>query len=213
MARFRDRTAAGRELARHLEHLRGGSPVVLGLPRGGVPLAAEVAETLGAPLDVIVVRKLGVPARPELAMGAIGEGGTRVLDERTVRQFGVTEEQLARVQEQEWALLHRRATRYREGRERLDLTGRTAILVDDGIATGATARVACRIARQLDAARIVLAVPVAPRGAVARFPEADEVVCLATPSDFRAVGYHYLDFGATQDDEVVVLLHAARRRE
>lgn len=209
MTAFRDRAHAGRELGRHLEHLHGTDAVVLGLPRGGVPVAAEVAAALHAPLDVIVVRKLGLPAQPELAMGALGEDGTRVLEDRTIRHFRVTEEQLAAVQEREWALLRQRAARYREGRERTDLTGRTAVLVDDGIATGATARVACRIARQLGAARVVLAVPVAPRQVLRNLPEADEVVCVTAPGNFQAVGYHYLDFGATQDDDVVALLRAA----
>lgn len=212
MTAFRDRADAGRELGRHLEHLRDTHTVILGLPRGGVPVAAEVARSLDAPLDVIVVRKLGTPAQPELAMGAIGEDGTRVLEDRTIRHFRITEEQLAAVQEREWALLQQRAARYRQGRERLDLTGRTAVLVDDGIATGATARVACRIARQLGAARVVLAVPVAPRQVLRHLTEADEVVCVATPGNFRAVGYHYLDFAATRDDDAVALLRAAQRR-
>ncbi|MCJ8506044.1 dienelactone hydrolase family protein [Kocuria flava] len=212
MTIYEDRVDAGRQLARRLLPLRGQDVVVLGLPRGGVPVAHQVAMALDAPLDVIVVRKLGVPSQPELAMGAIGEEGARVLDERTVRYFGLGEEQVAAVEERERAVLEERTTRFREGRERVDLTGRTALVVDDGIATGATARVACRIARQLGAARVVLAVPVAPEEAVARVVEADEVVCLATPHFFTAVGYHYRDFSPTDDDEVVALLDAAARR-
>ena len=202
MTIYEDRVDAGRQLARRLLPLRGQDVVVLGLPRGGVPVAHQVAMALDAPLDVIVVRKLGVPSQPELAMGAIGEEGARVLDERTVRYFGLGEEQVAAVAERERAVLEERTTRFREGRERVDLTGRTALVVDDGIATGATARVACRIARQLGAARVVLAVPVAPEEAVARVVEADEVVCLATPERFRAVGQAFEDFAPTSDDAV-----------
>ncbi|MGX5358040.1 phosphoribosyltransferase family protein [Kocuria sp. KH4] len=212
MVVFEDRADAGRRLGRRLLPRRGPDVVVLGLPRGGVPVAHEVAQVLDAPLDVIVVRKLGVPSQPELAMGAIGEEGARVLDERTLQYFGVTDAQLERIEERERAVLEARTARFREGRERVDLTGRTALVVDDGIATGATARVACRIARQLGAGRVVLAVPVAPEEALGRVTEADEVVCLATPPYFAAVGHHYRDFSATQDDEVVALLDAARRR-
>jgi putative phosphoribosyl transferase len=212
MTVFEDRVDAGRQLARRLLPLRGQDVVVLGLPRGGVPVAREVAEALDAPLDVIVVRKLGVPSQPELAMGAIGEEGARVLDQRTLQYFGITDEQLERIEERERAVLEARTARFREGRERIDLTGRIALIVDDGIATGATARVACRIARQLGAARVILAVPVAPEEAVSRVTEADEVICLATPHYFTAVGYHYRDFSPTEDDEVVALLDASRRR-
>ncbi len=212
MVVFDNRVDAGGRLGDRLLSLRGQDVVVLGLPRGGVPVAHEVARMLDAPLDVIVVRKLGVPSQPELAMGAIGEEGARVLDERTLQYLGVTDAQLEQVEERERAVLEARTARFREGRERVDLTGRTALVVDDGIATGSTARVACRIARQLGAGRVVLAVPVAPQEALDRVIEADEVVCLATPSSFVAVGQHYRDFAATQDDEVVALLDAARRR-
>lgn len=212
MAEFQDRIDAGRKLGRELQNLRGEDVVVLGLPRGGVPVAYQVAETLDAPLDVIVVRKLGVPAHPELAMGAIGEDAARVLEERTLGHFRVTDAQLRAVEEQERAELASRTDRFRQGRQRIDLTGRVALIVDDGIATGATARVACRIARQLKAAKVVLAVPVASARAVAQIDEADEVVALVTPPDFAAVGYHYQDFSPTQDEEVVSLLDAAARR-
>ncbi|HST73629.1 MAG TPA: phosphoribosyltransferase [Kocuria rosea] len=212
MTIYEDRADAGRQLARRLLPWRGQDVVVLGLPRGGVPVAHVVAEALDAPLDVIVVRKLGVPAQPELAMGAIGEEGARVLDERTLQYFGVTDAQLERIEERERAVLEARTARFREGRERIDLTGRTALIVDDGIATGSTARVACRIARQLGAARVVLAVPVASEDALARIVEADEIVCLATPRSFTAVGHHYRDFSATQDEDVVALLDSALRR-
>ncbi|GKV71809.1 phosphoribosyltransferase [Pseudarthrobacter sp. NCCP-2145] len=149
MYEFRDRVEAGRKLGLALAGLRGKDAVVLGLPRGGVPVAAEVAKALDAPLDVIVVRKLGVPFQPEVAMGAIGEGGARVLDRRVVSVARVTEDDLRTVEARERALLESRLERYRQGRPPKDLSGRTAIIVDDGIATGSTARVACKVARQL----------------------------------------------------------------
>jgi putative phosphoribosyl transferase len=207
MVVFADRVEAGRLLAERLEHLRGQDVVVLGLPRGGVPVAFEVAEALGVPLDVIVVRKLGVPFQPELAMGAIGEGGASVL-----AHTRVTEEELRTVEVRERAQLEERVSRLRKGRGRIDLTGRTAVIVDDGIATGSTARVACEVARHLGAAKVILAVPVAPADTVGDLPVADEVVCVSTPERFMAVGYHYRDFSPTSDEEVVVLLDAAQRR-
>jgi putative phosphoribosyl transferase len=209
---FADRVDAGRQLADRLAHLRGQDLVVLGLPRGGVPVAFEVAQALAAPLDVIVVRKLGVPFQPELAMGAIGEGGVRVLQPDVLARARVTEEQLRAVETRERGELESRITRLRRGRERVDLTGRTAVVVDDGIATGSTARVAVEVARRLGAARVVLAVPVAPAETLRRFPGADEVVCVSTPPQFIAVGCHYRDFLPTSDDEVTVLLDAAARR-
>ena len=162
MRRFRDRVDAGRQLAQRLGHLRGEDVVVLGLPRGGVPVAFEVAGALQAQLDVIVVRKLGLPFQPELAMGAIGEGGFRVVDPGVVTRGRITPEELLSVERHERRELEKRVARFRRGRERLDLHNRVAVIVDDGIATGSTARVACDIARHLGAARIVLAVPVAP---------------------------------------------------
>lgn len=212
MSIFEDRVDAGRQLGRQLRELRGQDVVVLGLPRGGVPVAFEVAAALDAPLDVIVVRKLGLPYQPELAMGAIGEGGTRVLDQRVLAQAQVSEKELEAVELRERAVLEKRVAQFRKGRTRQDLTGRIAVIVDDGIATGSTARVACRIARKLGAARVVLAVPVAPVDTLAALTEPDEVVCLATPRHFAAVGYHYRDFSPTEDDEVVQLLDAAARR-
>lgn len=210
MVTFTDRYDAGRQLGAALAS-RGlpGSLVVLGLPRGGVPVAEMVARELGAPLDVIMVRKLGVPAHPELAMGAIGERGIRVLDASIVRHFAVTEDQLAEVERREQDTLERRSALFRAGREPLDLSGVTAVLVDDGMATGATARVACQAARRLGAARVVLAVPVAARDTVARLRadgEADEVVVVATPRSFRSVGAHYADFAAVEDADVVEIL-------
>ena len=212
MYEFRDRVEAGRKLGLALAGLRGKDVVVLGLPRGGVPVAAEVANALDAPLDVIVVRKLGVPFQPEVAMGAIGEGGARVLDRRVVSLARVTDDDLRTVEARERALLESRLERYRRGRDPKDLRGRTAVIVDDGIATGSTARVACKVARQLGAARVVLAVPVAPERAMDSLPEADQVLSLISPRDFEAVGYYYRDFSPTTDEEVVHLLDAAARR-
>ncbi|WP_035875496.1 phosphoribosyltransferase [Cryobacterium sp. MLB-32] len=209
---FTDRVEAGRSLAEHLEHLRGRDIVVLGLPRGGVPVAFEIADVLDAPLDVIVVRKLGVPFQPELAMGAIGEGGVRVVSAHILAVTGVTEEQLREVERRERAELEARVARFRSGRPRLTLTGRIAVIVDDGIATGCTARVACQTARHMGAMRVILAVPVAPADTVREIIEADEVVCVSTPRIFEAVGLHYRDFSATTDEEVIALLDAAAAR-
>ena len=212
MAVFADRVAAGRRLAERLEHLRDQDVVVLGLPRGGVPVAFEVAEALDAPLDVIVVRKLGVPSQPELAMGAIGEGGVRVLDAGVLAHAQVAEEELRTVERRERAMLEARVTRLRRGRERIDLNDRIAVIVDDGIATGSTARVACEVARRLGAAEVVLGVPVAPAETVHDLMGADEVVRVSVPRRFVAVGNHYRDFSPTSDDEVIVLLDVAARR-
>lgn len=217
--RFADRVDAGRRLATELlavePGLRGADVVVLGLPRGGVPVAAEVAAALDAPLDVIVVRKLGVPWQPELAMGAVGEGGVQVLDARVVQHTGVSDAQLAAVRARERAAVEVRAATLRAGRARLDLVGRTALVVDDGLATGSTARAACMVARHLGADRVVLAVPVGAADTVAAFPDADRVVCVLRPVDFSAVGQFYRDFSATSDAEVVRLLDdaAARTRD
>lgn len=207
---FRNRTDAGRRLGEHLAAWRGPDVVVLGLPRGGVPVAAEVATALGAPLDIVIVRKLGIPYQPEVAMGAIGEGEVRVLDEALVARAGVTAAEVDAVERRERATLDARVERFRAGRERLDLTGRTAIIVDDGIATGATATAAARVARQLGAARVVVAVPVGGSDAPGRIDGADEVICLLQPPGFHAVGPYYQDFRQTSDDEVSALLAAAR---
>jgi putative phosphoribosyl transferase len=212
MVVFADRATAGRSLAERLEYLRGQDMVVLGLPRGGVPVAFEVAEALDAPLDVIVVRKLGVPFQPELAMGAIGEESVRVFDDWVLAHAGVTEEELRTVERRERVQLEARVARLRRGRGRIDLKDRIAVIVDDGIATGSTARVACEVARHLGAARVVLGVPVAPAETVGELTGADEVVCVWVPSVFMAVGCHYRDFSPTSDEEVIVLLDAAARR-
>ncbi|MFE2018406.1 phosphoribosyltransferase family protein [Streptomyces sp. NPDC059499] len=204
---FTDRTDAGRRLAQALGHLETRRPVVLGLPRGGVPVAFEVAQFLGAPLDVIVVRKLGVPYHPELGFGAIGEGGVRVISDEIVRHAGVREKDLVSVERAEEAELERRARTYRDGRPRLPLEGRAVIVVDDGVATGATARAACQVVRAQGAAHVVLAVPVASPDVADRLrSEVDEVVCLSTPQLFSAVGEWYRDFSQTSDEEVVSLL-------
>ncbi|MDQ0957148.1 putative phosphoribosyl transferase [Streptomyces sp. B4I13] len=211
---FMDRRDAGRQLAARLEHLkRRTEVVVLGLPRGGVPVAAEVAVALGAPLDVCLVRKLGVPFQPELGMGAIGEGGVRVINDDVVRTARITPAELAQVEAREREVLEARARRYRGGRGPARLEDRTALVVDDGVATGSTARAACQIARARGAARIVLAVPVAPRDWTERLGEdADELVCLHTPWDFYAIGQFYADFSQTDDDEVVACLEEAVAR-
>lgn len=212
MRRFRDRVDAGRQLAQRLEHLRGQELVVLGLPRGGVPVAFEVAEALQAPLDVIVVRKVGLPFQPELAMGAIGEGGFQVVDRGVVTRARITSEEWQSVERHERRELEKRIARFRRGRGRVDLHGRVAVVVDDGIATGSTARVACDIARHLGAAKVVLAVPVAPVETVQRWTGVDELVCVDTPELFGSVGQYYDDFSPTGDEEVIVLLDAAERR-
>jgi putative phosphoribosyl transferase len=197
-------------LADRLEHFRGEDVVVLGLPRGGVPVAFEVARALGAPLDVIVVRKLGLPFQPELAMGAIGEGGVRIVDRALVRLARVSDEELAAVEASERAELDRRARRFRGHRAPAPLAGRTVIVVDDGVATGSTARAACQVARARGAARVVLAVPVAPPDSITELSAvADEVVCLETHALFLAIGRFYADFSQTPDEEVLDLLERA----
>ncbi len=204
---FTNRADAGRQLAARLAHLRGQNVAVLGLPRGGVPVAFEVASALGAPLDVIVVRKLGVPFQPELGMGAIGEDGVRVLNDEIIGQGWISPEELAAVEATERAELERRALLYRCGRPRQPLEGRTAVIVDDGIATGSTARAACQVARAHGAARVVLAVPVAPPGWEARMADvADELVCVEAPRAFFAIGQFYDDFAQTADSEVTACL-------
>ena len=211
---FRNRTEAGTALAARLEHLRGDNVVVLGLPRGGVPVAFEIAEALDAPLDVIVVRKVGVPGQPELAMGAIGEDGVRVVNDEVVRLTGASEADFAGVERRERVELQRRADQFRGATPRIDLAGRTAVLVDDGIATGSTARAACHVARAHGAARVVVAVPVAaPESVRALSDNADEIICVEQPSWLRSVGEWYDDFRQVDDQTVVDLLERARRRD
>lgn len=205
---FRDRADAAAQLVPELRALQLERPVVLALPRGGVPIGAVVARALGAPLDLIVVRKLGAPHHPEYAMGAIAENGVRVIDERIVRSLGVSQSELARVEHDERAELERRVLRYRAGRPREDLTGATALVVDDGLATGATARAACLSARARGAARVVLAVPCAPRDVDEVVPEADLVVCPLRAEAFFAVGQFYARFDQVDDAEVLAALGA-----
>lgn len=205
---FRDRLDAGRQLAPLLADWRGMQPIVVGLPRGGVPVAAEVARSLGAPLDVILVRKLGVPSQPELGMGAIGEDGVRVINGRILDSTGVTPRELAAVEKRERAELDRRAQCYRAGRPRIPLSGRVVLIIDDGIATGSTARAACEVARAEGATTVVLAVPVAPSAWRARLEDsADHLIALNTPDHFMSIGQFYDDFGQTSDDEVVAILN------
>jgi putative phosphoribosyl transferase len=213
VALFTNRVDAGRQLAALLLDLRGDDLVVLGIPRGGVPVAFEVAAALHAPLDVIVVRKLGVPFQPEFAMGAIGEGGEELVDESVVALTGVTDAEVSAVEARERVELDARVARLRPGRERLSLAGRVAVIVDDGVATGATAQVACDVARRLGAERVVLAVPVIAGSTLPDLAGPDDIVYVAAPESFWAVGAFYTDFTATTDDEVVALLAEAGRRQ
>lgn len=210
---FRDREDAGHQLATRLAGLAGSHPVVLGLPRGGVPVAAQVALALRAPLDVILVRKLGVPYQPELAVGAIGEGGVRVVNEEVRRAAQVGEHELAVVEARERDALVHMARVFRRGRPAIPLRGRTVVVVDDGIATGSTARAACQVARVHGAWRVVLAAPVIPLPTHASLRDvADEIVCVESPEPFFAIGQWYDDFTQTTDDEVVNLLDDAAAR-
>jgi putative phosphoribosyl transferase len=209
---FVNRVDAGRALAEHLGHLANEDVVVLGIPRGGVVVAYEVAARLGLPLDVILVRKLGVPYQPELAMGAIGEGGIRVVDPSIVRAALIDDAALAEVERRERDELERRAEAFRGNVERLSLHGRTALVVDDGIATGSTARAACLVARKSGAERVVLATPVAPARTVEALDDvADEVVAVLAPRRLHAVGEFYADFAQTTDAEVTALIERSRR--
>ncbi|MBI5419036.1 MAG: phosphoribosyltransferase [Deltaproteobacteria bacterium] len=213
MRLYKDRCDAGKRLARALTHYTGrGDVIVLGLPRGGVAVAYEVARELGVPMDVLVVRKLGVPGQEELAMGAIASGGVRVLNDDVVRFMGIGGEEIAAVTAREHRELERRERAYRGDRPQPDLRGRTVILVDDGLATGATMRAAVDAARAREAARIVVAVPGAPADtAVSMEREADEMVLLATPEPFYAVGTMYEDFSQVTDQEVRGFIERASR--
>jgi putative phosphoribosyl transferase len=210
---FRNREEAGRALARALERYSDEDVVVLALPRGGVPVAVPVAEELHAPVDVIVVRKLGVPFQPELAMGAVGEEGVLVLNEEIVRRSGVTPLELEALERAERHDVEARAARFRGDAPRTPLDGRVAVVVDDGMATGATALAACHVARALGASRVVVAGPIGSPDTVERLRQvADDVVCLETPMWFQAVGQGYVDFHQVPDSEVVALLSRARQQ-
>ncbi len=208
---FANRTDAGKQLAERLSNVLDGldrnEMVVVGLPRGGVPVAYEVAAGLDVPLDLILVRKLGVPGQPEVAMGSIGEHGVRVINGEVIRSARVSQADFARVEALERVELERRATRYAATRTPVSFKGKIVVIVDDGIATGATAKAACEVAREGGASRVILAVPVAPHGWEDRFVDvADQLVSLNTPSNFFGVGQAYRDFSQTSDEEVVACL-------
>jgi putative phosphoribosyl transferase len=212
---FDDRGEAGRALAARLAPYAGrGDVVVLALPRGGVPVGYEVAAALGVPLDVLIVRKLGVPGHEELAMGAVAGGGVRVLDEQLIRVLRIPGELVERVTARERAEVERRERAYRGGRPAAAVRGKTVIVVDDGIATGATVRAAVAALRSMGAARIVVAAPVAPRSTVRELRRlADEVACVATPEPFEAISLWYGAFPQTPDEEVRALLARAAAGE
>lgn len=208
---FSDRREAGRELATLVPPLPSDEALVLALPRGGVPVAYEIARARGAPLDVFLVRKLGTPGHPELAMGAIASGGIRVLNEEVVKQLNIPPELIDAVAEREQAELERRAAAYRRGGSRPSLKNRTVILVDDGLATGSTMKAAVEAVKQEQPARVIVAVPVgAPETCRALQNIADEVICARMPSSFSAVGQWYRDFTQTTDAEVADLLEKSR---
>jgi len=207
---FADRHQAGVELAARLERYRGTDAVILALPRGGIPVAFEIAEALGAPLDIFVVRKLGTPGHPELAMGAIASGGVRVLSDDVIRWYGISQAAIETVARRELIELERREREYRRGRPLTDVRGRTVVLVDDGLATGATMRAAVDAVRAWGPARVVVAVPVGAADTCSELKAlADEVVCGATPEPFYGVGSWYDDFSQTSDEEVKDLLNRA----
>jgi putative phosphoribosyl transferase len=212
MPMFRDRKDAGERLAAQLLHLKDKSPVVLALPRGGVAIGAEIARLLGAPLDIVLVRKIGVPWQPELALGAVADGGTPeiFIDERMAESLAVPGDYVRAETARQLAELERRRQIYCAGRPPVEIAGRTAIVVDDGIATGATMRVALRAVRRRGPSHLVLAAPVAAAETLAILAgEADETVCVATPEGLGAIGYYYDDFHQMSDDEVTALLAPA----
>ncbi len=210
---FADRRSAGRELGQAVADLQPNSPVVLGLPRGGVPVAFEVAHRLGCPLDVLVVRKLGLPYQRELAMGSVGEGGIVIRNDEVIGLTGIDEETFSRVLEREQRELDERLRLYRAEAPAVEVESRTSIIVDDGLATGSTALAAIEVLRARNAESVWLAIPVAPRDTAAKVREAaDEFVVLETPRHFGAVGAWYSDFSQTSDSEVGSLLAESRLR-
>lgn len=206
---FKDRSDAGRKLAVALARYKDRQPVVLALPRGGVPVAAEVAASLGAPLDLILVRKIGVPMQPELAMGAVVDGDTPIIvrNEDVIQLAGIDDSEFDAICKLELAEIERRRRRYLGNRGRVEIAGRTAIVIDDGVATGATTRAALRGTRMRQPSRLVLAIPVAPTDSLAALhDEADDVVCLEDYRLFGAIGYFYSDFRQVSDETVITLL-------
>ncbi|MBO0734027.1 MAG: phosphoribosyltransferase [Methylocapsa sp.] len=206
---FNDRAAAGRRLAEALARYRGQAPAVLALPRGGVPVAAEVARALRAPLDLILVRKIGVPRQAELAMGAVANGQNPVVvrNEDIIRYGGISEAEFEAVRDMELGEIERRRRQYLGGRARIAVSGRAVIVIDDGIATGASMRTALRALRSQQPRELVLAVPVAAKDTIAELRgEADTIVCLETPAWFEAVGAFYRDFRQVTDAEVIAIL-------
>ncbi|MDP8970289.1 MAG: phosphoribosyltransferase [Actinomycetota bacterium] len=209
--RFKDRLEAGRQLAAELRRAKLVDPVILALPRGGVPVGFEVARSLDAPLDVVVVRKIGAPFQPELGVGAVAEGGDALLDEDALQRLGLTREDLEETIAAERAELERRLLRYRGDRPAVPVEGRSAVVVDDGLATGGSARAALQAVRRRGPSRLVLAVPVSPPETAERLSiDADELVCLATPEQFMAVGQWYQHFDQTSDETVIELLQRSR---
>jgi putative phosphoribosyl transferase len=212
MVRFADRRDAGRQLAARLQRFKAEDPLVLALPRGGLPVGYEVARALGAPLDVLIVRKLGAPMQPELGVGAVAEGGALFVDQATCDELGIPSEEIEEIAVRERAEIDRRVRRYRGGRGLIALTGRTVILVDDGVATGGTARTAIRALRALGPRRIVFAVPVAAVDAAQVLAtEADELVAVSVPESLMAIGFWYRNFDQVDDAEVVAWLERAAR--
>jgi predicted phosphoribosyltransferase len=211
---FEDRRDGGRRLAWKLSRFEGERPVVFALPRGGVPVGYEISRSLEAPLDVFISRKLGAPGQPEFGIGAVAAGGVRILNQDVVRRLGISDDYVERITAQELAEVRRRLRYFRGERPETEVVGRTAILVDDGLATGVTARAAVQALRLRKPGRLVLAAPVCAAQTAALFKRAvDELVCLETPSDLGAIGFWYKNFEQTSDEEVVELLERARSEQ